>query len=185
MTPADLLFAVTLLSAPAGTPEVPPTPERWPAVRQALYRTAVEWEILDARETTYVLTKRDDFQDDVDFLRKRRRDLAEAPKVYEAARLPASVIINDCLRFNRSFRRNLETRTAFEPDRADFLREVINENERLYTIWDAMRDAKSEMHFVTTRRAALLKLRDLIGPDAFASGEPLPYVPDWRFARLP
>ena len=43
---------------------------------------------------------------------------------------------------------------------------MINENERLYKIWDAIRDAKSDMHYVTTRRMALLKLRDMIGPDA-------------------
>jgi hypothetical protein len=185
MCPSDLLFAAMLLSAPMGTPEAAPTPERWPAVRDALHQTAVDWEILDSRERRYVLTKREDFQDDLDFLRKRRAELAEAPRVAEAERLPDRLTINDCIRFNRSFRKNMEIRSAWESDRADFIREVIDENERLYKIWDAIRDAKSDMHYVTTRRIALLKLRDMIGPDAFASGEAMPYVPDWRFARLP
>jgi hypothetical protein len=185
MCPSDLLFAAMLLSAPMGTPEAAPTPERWPAVRDALHQTAVDWEILDSRERRYVLTKREDFQDDLDFLRKRRAELAEAPRVAEAERLPDRLTINDCIRFNRSFRKNMEIRSAWESDRADFIREVIDENERLYKIWDAIRDAKSDMHYVTTRRIALLKLRDMIGLDAFASGEAMPYVPDWRFARLP
>ena len=75
MSPSDLLFAAMLLSAPMGTPEAAPTPERWPAVRDALHQTAVDWEILDSRERRYVLTKREDFQDDLDFLRKRRAEL--------------------------------------------------------------------------------------------------------------
>jgi hypothetical protein len=185
MAPSDLLFAAMLLTAPLGTHEVPPSPERWPVVRDALYQTAIEWEILDSREKRYVLTKSEDFQDDLDFLRKRRCELAEAPRVIASQRLPDRNSINDCIRFNRSFRKNMELRLAWESDRADFIREVINENERLYKIWDAIRDAKSDMHYVTTRRLALLKLRDLIGPDAFESGDALPYVPDWRFTRLP
>jgi len=184
MAPSDLLFAAMLLSAPMGTPEPPPTPERWPIVRDALHQTAVEWEILDARETRYVLTKREDFQDDLDFLRKRRADLAEAPRIVEAGLLPDRDTINDYIRFNRAFRKNMELRLAWESDRAAFIREVIDENERLYKIWDAIRDGKSDMHYVTTRRFALLKLRDMIGPEAFAQGAAMPYVPDWRFARL-
>ena len=136
MSPSDLLFAAMLLSAPMGTPELPPTPERWPVVRDALHQTAVDWEILDARERRYVLTKREDFQDDLDFLRKRRSELAEAPRVIDAERLPDRVTINDCIRFNRSFRKNMELRIAWEADRAGFIREVIDENERLYKIWD-------------------------------------------------
>ncbi len=185
MSPTDLLFAAMLLSAPLGTHELAPSVERWPIVRDAILHTAVEWQILDRRETRYVLAKPDDFQEDLDFLRKRRADLAEAPKVIDATRLPDRAVINDCIRFNRSFRKNLELRMAWEPDRADFILEVINETERLYKIWDAIRDAKSDLHYVTTRRIALLKLRDLIGPAAYECGPTPPFVPDWRFARLP
>ena len=185
MAPSDLLFAALLLSAPVGTHETPPTPERWPIIRDALHQTAVQWEILDPRETRYVLTKPEDFQGDLDFLRKRRVDLAEAPRIVDAQHLPDRNTINDCIRFNRAFRKNMELRSAWESDRADFIRQVINENERLYQVWDAIRDARSDLHYVTTRRFALLKLRDLIGPEAFASGINQPYVPDWRFSRLP
>ncbi len=185
MSASDLLFAVMLLSAPIGTPERSPTPERWPAVQAALHQTAVEWEILDPRETRYVLAKLEDFQEDLDFLRKRRAELQEAPKVIDAYRLPEREMINDAIRFNRAFRKQLDIRMVWEADRAVLIREVIDENERLYRIWDAMRDAKSDLHYVTTRRLALLRLRDQIGPDTYDKAEYPPYVPDWRFARLP
>lgn len=185
MAPSDLLFAAMLLSAPIGTPEVKPTAERWPIVRDAIHHMAVEWEIMDPRETRYVLTKVEDYQDDLDFLRKRRMDLAEAPRIADANALPDRETINDHIRFNRAFRKNMELRMAWESDRADFIRAVIDENEMLYKIWDAIRDGKSDMHYVTTRRHALLKLRDLVGPDAFVKGTDMPFVPDWRFTRLP
>lgn len=185
MTASDLLLAVMLLSAPIGAHEVPPTAERWPAIRDSLQQTAVDWEILDPREKRYVLIKLEDFQEDLDFLRKRRAELAEAPHLFECNRLPDRNTINDYIRFNRAFRKNLETRLAWEADRAAFIVSVISENERLYRIWDAIRDARSEMHYVSTRRQALLKLRDMIGPDAYESAQSPPYVPDWRFTRVP
>jgi len=185
MSASDLLLAVMLLSAPVGTPEQPPTPERWPAMQAAIYQIAIDWEILDAREKSYTLAKLADFQDDLDFLRKRRAEMAEAPKIIDSGRLPGKEMINECIRFNRAFRKNLEMRMTWEADRADMIREVINENERLYRMWDAIRDAKSDLHYVTVRRQALMRLRDMIGPEAFNQGELPPYVPDWRFARLP
>jgi hypothetical protein len=185
MSASDLLFAVMLLSAPIGTPERPPTPDRWPAVQAALHQTAVDWEILDPRETRYVLAKLEDFQEDLDFLRKRKAELAEAPNLIDCYRLPDRQVINDAIRFNRSFGKQLELKLLWEADRAGLIREVINENERLYRIWDAMRDAKSELHYVTTRRVALLRLRDQLGPDTYQKGDLPPHVPDWRFARLP
>ena len=118
-------------------------------------------------------------------LARVRAELAEAPKVIDSHRLPDRQVINEAIRFNRSFRKQLEIRIAWEPDRASLIREVINENERLYRMWDAMRDARSDLHYVTTRRQALLRLRDLLGPEAYEKVEIPPYVPDWRFARLP
>jgi hypothetical protein len=183
MTAADLMLAVLLLSAPHGVKEVPPMPERWPGLRDALHQTAVDWEILDPREKRNVLVKLEDFQEDLDFLRKRRAELAEAPHLTDCHRMPDRRTINECIQFNRSFRKNMEARLLWESDRAGLIREIIEENERLYKVWDAIRDARSDLHYITTRRHALQRLRDLIGPDAYDSTESPPYVPDWRFAR--
>lgn len=184
MTPSDLLLAAMLLSAPIGSTEIPPPAERWPAIRESLHQVAVDWEILDPREKRYVLDKLEDFQEDLDFLRKRRADLAEAPRLSDCERLPDRNTINECICFNRAFRKNLESRLTWQADRATFIAAVLAENERLYKIWDAIRDARSDLHYVSTRRLALLKLRDMIGPDQFESPSPPPYVPDWRFTRI-
>jgi hypothetical protein len=63
-----------------GTPENVPL-ERWPEVRQALQTKAVELELMDARESRYVFTAHDDFQADLDLVRKRYADLQDAPTI--------------------------------------------------------------------------------------------------------
>ena len=174
-------LAAVLLTAPAGTPEAPPAAERWSAVQAALLHTAVEWEILDRRETRYVLARFADYQDDLDMLRRRRTELAGAPKVRDALRFPSRDAVNEFIRFNREYRKALETRRVWESDRADAIRVVLLETDRLYTVWDAVRNSRCEFHYVTLRRQALVKLREAIGPAAYAAGELPPYVPEWRF----
>jgi hypothetical protein len=181
MSASDLFLAAMLLSAPVGAPEQVPPPERWPAVQAALQQTALDWEILDPRETRYVMAKRDDFQEDLDFLRKRREDLADAPKVTESDRLPERRIVNDFIQFNRAYRAHLETRLAWEADRAGLINEALTETDRMYKLWDAIREAKGEYHYVTVRRLALKRFRDGIGQRAYDAGELPPYVPEWRF----
>jgi len=181
MAPADLFFATVLLSAPVGTPEQIPSAERWTAVQTAVHEIAIEWEILDPRETRYVLSKAEDFQVDLDFLRKRKVDLADAPKLMEAIRLPERRLMDDHIQFNRAYRKHLDMRLLWEADRAAVLGEAVRETDRLYRLWDAMREAKCDFHYVTYRRLALKKLQDGLGADVYASGELPPSVPEWRF----
>jgi hypothetical protein len=184
MSPSDLILATMLLSAPVGTPEQVPPPDRWQVMQASVHQVAIDWEILDGRETRYVLAKREDFQEDLDFLRKRRNDLDDAPKVGESDRLPSRQAVNDNIRFNRAYRKNLETRLLWESDRANVISEAIRETEKLYKMWDAMRDAKCEFHYVTVRRLALKKLKEMVGPEIYLTGEVPPYVPDWRFIAI-
>ena len=51
MSPYDLVLAVSLLTAPPGTPEQPPAADQWPGLQAALHETAIEWEIMDPRES--------------------------------------------------------------------------------------------------------------------------------------
>jgi hypothetical protein len=182
MSPSDLLFAAMLLSAPMGTPEQVPHADRWPAVQAALIQTAKDWEILDERETRYVLAQPEDFQADLDFLRKRRADLADAPLLIDAARLPERRLMDDYIQFNRAYRKHLEIRLVWESDRAAIISEAVRETERLYRLWDAMREARSDYGYVTFRRMALKRLKDGVGGEAYMAGTLPPYVPDWRFA---
>lgn len=181
MTPCDLILAAALLSAPAGSPEPPPSADRWPAVRAALVQTALDWELLDDRETRYVLARAEDFEADLNLLRRRHADLADAPRLADAARFPDRDAVAEAIRFNRAYRKHLETRQAWEADRADAIRVVLCETDRLYRTWDAVRDARCEFYYTTVRRQALKKLKEMVGEEAFAAGELPPYVPEWRF----
>ena len=169
----------------AGTPEQTPPEERWPAVRKALHETAVRWEIMDPREERHLLAARDDFEADLNLLRRRRAELADAPALADCHRLPDRRTVNELIRFNRAFRKQLEQREFWEPDRADLFQEALRETDRFYGQWDAVRDARCDFYYVTVRRAALKKLRDALGADAFAAGAMPPYVPEWRFATAP
>lgn len=185
MSPSDLVLAAALLSAPAGTPERTPAAERWEPVRAALHKTAVAWEIMDPRETRYLMAARDDFEPDLNLLRQRFADLADAPKIVECRRLPDRHTVNELIRFNREFRTHLEQREAWESDRADLFHQAMRETDQFYRQWDAVRDAQCDFYYVTVRRTALKKLRDALGADAFATGALPSYVPVWRFASAP
>ena len=185
MSATDLLLAATLLTAPVGTPENAPPAERWPAVRDAIHQTAVAWEIMDPREVRYVLAQREDFEPDLDLLRKRFIDLSDAPKLIDCKRLPDRRTVNDLIKFNRSYKKHLEQRQMWEADRAGLFHQVIDETDRLYRQWDSVRDAQCDFYYVTVRRAALKRLRDELGEEAFAGGKMPPYVPEWRFAKAP
>jgi hypothetical protein len=185
MSATDLMLAATLLTAPVGTPEQTPPEDRWIIVRDAIHRTAVDWEIMDARETRYVLANREDFEPDLNLLRKRFTELADAPKLTDCQRLPDRRTVNELIKFNRDYRKNLEERQVWETDRSDILHTAIQETDRLYRQWDAVRDAQCDFYYVTVRRTALKKLRDAIGQDAFIAGHMPSYVPEWRFAVAP
>ncbi len=182
MSATDLILAATLLSAPAGTPEQTPPQTSWTTARDAIHKVAINWEIMDEREARYVMAARDDYQADLDLLRRRREELADAPRLADCRRLPSRDIVSDFLRFNRAFRKTLEERAEWELDRATLYHNVMRETDRLYRQWDAARDAQCDFYYVTVRRTALKKLRDSIGTEAFSNGQMPPYVPDWRFA---
>lgn len=181
MTPCDLILAAALLTAPPGTPEPPPAADRWPGVRAALVRTALEWELMDDRETRYVLARAEDWDGDLNLLRRRHAELADAPKLADADRFPGAEAVNEAIRFNRAYRKNLEVRQQWEADRSDAIRAAVSETDRLYRAWDAVRDARCPFYYTTVRRHALKRLKDMVGDEAFAAGEMPPYVPEWRF----
>lgn len=180
MTATDLLLAAVLLGAPADTPEPLPPEDRWPALRDAVHKLALEWEIMDPRETRYVFANRADFAADLNLLRKRAADLADAPKLAACARLPERRAVNELVKWNREYRRQLEARQAWEADRADVLHAAIREADHLYLPWDALRDAQCDFYYVTVRRTALKKLRDALGAEAFATGRMPDAVPEGR-----
>jgi hypothetical protein len=173
------VLAFILLTAAPDAPIPTVSAQLWPQLQNDIKRWAVQWEIYDPREERF--QRAADLANDLPVLRKRYRDLADAPSVYDTVRLPVLPLAVECLSFNRAYRRALEKRMLLEGDRATLLKEVIHETDELHKIWDAIRDARCEVYYVPVRRQALKRLRDLVGPEAFYSGQFPPHVPLWRF----
>ena len=184
MTGNELFLAFMLLTTPPGLLEAPPTEEKWPAMREALQKTAIDLEILDKRESSYLFAKRAEFSDDINILRRRYTEFADAPKVSESYRLPDRNAVNELVQFNRGYRKHLTDKQTLERDRSEQYDVAVMETDRLYKVWDAVRDARCDFYYVTVRRAALKKRKASIGEEAFLMGQLPPNVPTWRYNEL-
>jgi len=181
MSGPELLLAILLITGLPGTPEPVPSEETFPAIREAVQKIAIDWEILDNRETSYIFSKRSDFESDLNLLRRRYQDFKDAPRLEESNRLPERKLVNELVQFNRGFRKHLVDKHVLEQDRAEAYEAVMIETDRLYKVWDAVRDARCEFYYVTVRRQALLRLKEMLGDDEYQAVNLPPNVPTWRF----
>lgn len=183
MLPLDTVFAVALLVYPVETNSLS-SPAHLVASRQAVQTLAVEWELLDPREVKFVLSRVEDFEGDVRLLQRRWADLADAPPLADSLRFPDRAAVTDLLSFNRGYRKMIDQRQGLAPLHWWEYQEILGEVDRLYQIWDLVRDARCDYYYVTVRRQALKKLRCLIGESQYLDGALPPHVPLWRFARV-
>jgi hypothetical protein len=183
MATLEYLIAAVLLTAPADR-DVAIGPELFGTVGPAVQRLALKWEILDEREKRYVLARPEDFAADLKLLQRRYRELAHAPPVSDCQRFPDRAVVSELLAFNRAYRQQMDARQAVELVHWWEFREAVQEADRLYQVWDNVRDARCDYYYVTVRRHALKKLRDAIGPEAYYAGTLPPHVPVWRFQRI-
>jgi hypothetical protein len=183
MFPLNYVLAVALLS-------IPPDPKEKPdvtglaTVRPTVQALALNWELLDPQECRYTLSRAEDFAGDLKLLRRRHQDLADAPPLGDSLRFPPRALVNELLSFNRAYKQHLDSRQSLEVTSWWELHETLQEVDRLYVIWDLVRDARCDIYYVSVRRQALRKLREAIGADAYYSGNLPPHVPIWRFARI-
>jgi len=193
MFPLDYVLAVTLIAtAPdcmasptqADTEEVADAYDAFVTVRPVVQSVAIEWELLDPRETRYVLSRPEDFSGDLKLIRRRFGELHDAPPSQDCMRFPDRNLVNDLLKFNREYRQYIEARQATEAMYWWQLRETMVECDRIWQVWDTVREASCDYFYVTVRRQALKKLRDTLGDQAYYSGVLPPHVPVWRFARI-
>lgn len=158
--------------------------EQFHSLRVPLTRLALGWEILDQRETRFVLTKPEELDADLAMLRRRYQELRVAPPLDDAQRFPDRAVVNELLVFNRAYRKFLEERQPVDSLHAEELRIVQREVDQLYQVWDAVRDARCEYYYVTVRRQALKRLRELLSEDDYDHGALPPHVPTWRFQTI-
>jgi hypothetical protein len=184
MFPLDTLLAVALLTSPLEEADLTGVSERLATVRPTLQALAISLEILDPREVRFLLMRTEDFSGDLKLLQRRYKELADAPPLHDCMRFPDRALINDLLSFNRAYRQHLDNRQSLEATYWWELREVLQEADRLYQIWDTVRDARCDYYYVTVRRQALKKLKEMVGDEAYYNGTLPPHVPVWRFARI-
>lgn len=181
MTPFDCLLAVALLTAPPETVDPVQTPEAYAGIRPVMQRLALQWEILDPQELPYLLVRPEDFFSDLNLLRRRYEELADAPPLSDAQRFPAIETITEYLTRNRAFKQTLEIRSSCDLHKSWEARATIQETDHLYQIWDSVRDARCEYFYISVRRQALKRVRDTVGPATYYAGKLPPAVPLWRF----
>jgi hypothetical protein len=184
MVPSQYLLAVLLLSNPPGLVDPPNLAAHLAQWREPLLAVAVQYQILDPREVKETFTRPEDFHEQLANLRRHWHDLANAPAVEDCLRFPDRVTVNDLLAFNRAYRQHIDVRQPVELVHWWELRVTLQETERLYQIWDQVREARCDYYFIRVRRLALKKLRELVGDEAYYSGNLPPVVPNWRFRAI-
>lgn len=182
----DFVLAAALLSgeAPLQFRDQAWLKQNFAQLKPSLVKVSLDWEILDPRETRYVLAQPDDVAHDLQMLQRRYQELKDAPRVSDAVRFPDRQICNELLAFNRSYRNHVEVRQPLEMGNAYMLRTIQREVDYLYQVWDTVRDARCEYYYVTVRRQALKSLRERIGDDDYYSAKLPPHVPLWRFEEI-
>lgn len=177
----DTILALALLTAPPETAQEAKALEAYHWTRPALQAVAVQLEILDTREVRYILARTEDFASDLTLLQRRHRELAAAPPLGDSLRFPDRESVNEMLSFNRAYRQHIDVRQSVERAQWWEHQATLQETEQLYQIWDTVRDARCEYYYITVRRQALKRLKELLGEADYYSGQLPPYVPVWRF----
>src|SRR5438270_7190679 len=104
MNAESMVLALALLTGPPGSPVPTGPPELLAQVLPALQKLAIERELLDARESRYILARTADFATDVNLLRRRHQELDDAPTLQDSRRFPSREVLNELLVFNRGYR---------------------------------------------------------------------------------
>ncbi len=150
-----------------------------------LSHMALHMELMDVREMRYLFARAEDCYGDLQMIRRRYRDMGDAPPLEDCYRFPERTVINEMLVFNRSFKKYVEERVLLDQVQPGLLRHLLMETDKLYEIWDLVRDARCEYYYVTVRRQAMKNLEKRIGCQNYFYGRLPPHVPLWHFQRIP
>ncbi len=150
-------------------------------LRLALQKAAIKMEILDPRETNFYFVDHKFFFRHVQRMHERYEKFLGEPLLAEAERLPSRDEIARLIKFNRRFRQHIVSESQLNKDRSDTYRETLTETDYLYRFWLAVQEARCPFFYVEVRRAALKKMKNLLGAEAYYQGSYLPNVPTWRY----
>jgi len=154
-------------------PHKEPIPAYWPAVRWPLIAWFIAAELMDAREIPYTLQDPGELAGDLARFRERAAELKDAPPLVDAERFPSREDGNAVCGFIHTHQAHLETiRDLYPWDQRIHLARL--ESDRVYAVWDAVRDARCEYFYIVPRRMALKRLRVMLGADYYAGRLPCP-----------
>jgi hypothetical protein len=104
------------------------------------------------------------------------------PPLADRHRFPSRDVASRAMQFNRTYRRHVELRQMWELHRWWYWQEVRNETDYVYRCWDYLHAAQGgEGGDESYWRRSLMRLRDLIGDEAYYLGAMPPPAPVWRF----
>jgi hypothetical protein len=179
----DHALGASLLALPPGTPLGPLEGDMRFVVAESVTRVGVEWGVRDDTEATFVYLTPEAMQGELDEMRSRVADLADAPPAYDSLRLPPGRSVQSMIDFNRAFRKNIEARMQLESDRQRFYQLVLDETDDCHEVLSEMRIATGA-YYTYYQRTALKRLRDLVGKADYEQGRWPPCVPTWRFNTI-
>lgn len=184
MLPLHYILALGLLTAHPETEAIPNSAECFADLVPTLKQLATSMEILDPRESKFVLARKEEFHADITMLRRRFHDLVDAPPLNDCMRFPPRNIVTDFLDVNRAYRKHLENCRMIDSAFHWEVEETLAEVDRLHQLWEEIRDCRCDYYYVTRRRQSLKRARDTMGYENFYNGTYPPHVPLWRFAQV-
>jgi hypothetical protein len=180
MVALQVAVAVVWLTTPADAFEVNDVHRYHAHLAGPIRSLALQWEVLDPRETGHLLARAEDFKDDLRTLQERFAELRTAPPISEAQRFPGRELVSDMMAFNRAYHENLTKRLEMDAVHAEELRSTLLETDQLHRVWNTVHEINCPYYYITYRRQALRQLRELVGDESFYSGSLPPHVPIWR-----
>ena len=142
-------------------------------------RMAQDWcithEILDEQERPSYLARPAEIPADVRLLYARWQELASAPALADACRLPSPALCLHAVAWNQEYRESVQTCMLYDPAHwSDHHDRLCLAAERRW-IWETAQKATDPCFYVASRRRALQRLRDQLGPAAYYGARlPLP-----------
>jgi hypothetical protein len=122
-----------------------------------------------------------DFASEMRYVGRHYAELREAPPLSDSLLFPPLQVCQKSCSFNWNYQEGLKARKAFQLHKSDDIDEEIKTAEKLYRIWEHVREVQCEDRSWVCRRRALLQLRQTIEQGSYYRGELPPCVPIWGF----
>lgn len=148
---------------------------------QDMQKLAIVCELMDKREYNEIFFRLEDFVQDARCIRERKEKLRNAPAASDSYLFPDRDLISKCMEANFYYQQFLKSNRYLNSSTAVQYSKALVQCQTLRTLYDSVRDAKTDYMYITIRRLALAKIRQTIGDEAYYTGTLPPALPTWFF----